>query len=109
MRFQILVASRMHGLASPLDSVYADFSDPEGLKETASMAHDMGFGGMLCVHPAQIPVVHDVYQPSAQELDWARRVVAHADESGDYTFRLDGRMVDLPLIERARRIVEQSA
>ncbi|HEX2520121.1 MAG TPA: CoA ester lyase [Castellaniella sp.] len=109
MRFQILVASRMHGLASPLDSVYADFSDLEGLKETASMAHDMGFGGMLCVHPAQVPVVHDVYRPSAEDLDWARRVVAHADESGDYTFRLDGRMVDLPLIERARRIVEQSA
>jgi (S)-citramalyl-CoA lyase len=109
MRFQILVASRMHGLASPLDSVFADFSDLEGLAAAAGMARDMGFGGMLCVHPAQVPVVHDVYRPSAEDLDWARRVVAHADETGEYAFRLDGRMVDRPLIERARRVVRQSA
>jgi len=109
LRFQILVASRMHGLASPLDSVYADFSDLEGLAETAGMARDMGFGGMLCIHPAQVPVVHGVYRPSEQDLDWARRVVAHADETGEYAFRLDDRMVDRPLIERARRMLEPSA
>ncbi|CAM5179613.1 (S)-citramalyl-CoA lyase OS=Castellaniella defragrans OX=75697 GN=HNR28_001788 PE=4 SV=1 [Castellaniella defragrans] len=109
MRFQILVASRVHGLASSLDSVYADFSDLEGLAATAGKARDMGFGGMLCIHPAQVPVVHDVYQPSAQDIEWARRVVAHVDKTGEYAFRLDGRMVDRPLIERARRIVGPSA
>lgn len=109
MRFQILVASRMHALAAPLDSVYANFSDLEGLAAAAGMAHDMGFGGMLCVHPTQVPVVHRVYQPSAADLDWAQRVVAHADQTGEYAFRLDGRMVDRPLIERARRILGPSA
>lgn len=108
LRFQILVASRMHGLAAPLDSVYADFSDLQGLEAAATMAHDMGFGGMLCIHPRQVPVVHAVYQLSAQELDWARRVVARADETGEYTFRLDGQMVDKPLIVRARQIVEHA-
>lgn len=109
IRFQILQASRMHGLADPLDTVYADFSDPDGLERTATLARDMGFGGMLCIHPSQVPVAHRVYRPQPEEIDWARRVVDHADSTGDYAFRLDGRMVDLPLIERARRILEHSA
>ncbi|WP_346952284.1 CoA ester lyase [Castellaniella sp.] len=108
LRFQILVASRMHHLAAPLDSVYPDFSDPEGLTAMATVARDMGFGGMLCIHPSQVPVVHQVYQPSAQDIDWARRVLAHVEKTGEYAFRLDGRMVDRPLIARAERIAEQS-
>jgi (S)-citramalyl-CoA lyase len=109
VRFRILMASRMHGLEAPLDGVQADFSDLGALEASATMACDMGFGGMLCIHPSQVPVIHRVYQPSAKDLDWARRVVAHADETGEYTFRVDGRMIDLPLIERARRILGQGA
>ncbi len=109
VRFQILVASRMHGLASPLDTVHADFTDLDDLERNAALARDMGYGGMLCIHPSQVPVVHRVYQPLPEEIDWAQRVVTHADETGEYTFRLDGRMVDLPLIERARRILEHTA
>ncbi|MBV2180595.1 MAG: CoA ester lyase [Castellaniella sp.] len=109
VRFQILQASRMHGLADPLDTVYMDFSDPDGLLRTATLASDMGFGGMLCIHPAQVPVAHQAYRPQPDEVDWARRVVDHADSTGDYIFRLDGRMIDLPLIERARRVLEHAA
>ncbi|WP_323016930.1 CoA ester lyase [Castellaniella sp.] len=107
VRFQILQASRMHGLADPVDTIYADFSDLEGLERTAVLARDMGFGGMLCIHPKQVPVVHQVYQPLPEELDWAQRVVDHADSTGEYAFRLDGRMVDLPVIESARRVLER--
>ena len=108
VRFQILVASRMHHLAAPLDSVYADFSDPVGLTAMATVARDMGFGGMLCIHPRQVLVVHQVYRPSAQDVDWAQRVQAHVKQTGEYAFRLDGKMVDRPLIARAQRILEQS-
>lgn len=107
-RLRILVASRMHGLRPPLDCVHPDFTDLEALERSAAFARDMGFGGMLCIHPAQIPVVLRAYQPLPQETDWARRVIDHADSTGEYAFRLDGRMVDLPLIERARRILEGS-
>jgi len=107
VRFQILQASRMHGLADPLDTIYADFSDLDGLARAATLARDMGFGGMLCIHPSQVPVVHQVYQPLPEELDWAQRVVDHADSTGEYAFRLDGRMVDLPVIESARRVLER--
>lgn len=105
VRFRILLQSSAHGLAAPLDSVYPNFSDEEGLTAAARLACDMGFGGMLCIHPAQVGIVHGAFQPSAQELDWARRVVSQAEHGGSYAFKLDGMMVDLPVIERARRIV----
>ncbi|MDN5843120.1 MAG: CoA ester lyase [Alcaligenaceae bacterium] len=108
LRFQILVRSRMHRLGSPLDSIYPDFSDFEGLAAAARNACDMGFCGMLCIHPAQIEVVHQTFQPSPDDLDWARRVVAHAEQAGTAAFKLDGRMVDVPVIERARRIVARA-
>lgn len=109
IRFHILLSSRMHDLGAPLDCVHADFTNLDALASSAELARDMGFGGMLCIHPAQIPVVHRVFQPLPEEIDWARRVVDHADSTGEYAFRLDGRMVDLPLIERARRILEQAS
>ena len=109
IRFQILMASRMNGLASPLDCVHPDFIDLDTFEQSVTRARDMGFGGTLCIHPAQIPVAHRVYRPLTEEIDWAQRVIEHADSTGEYAFRLDGRMVDLPLIERARRILEQSS
>ncbi|MER1968824.1 CoA ester lyase [Castellaniella sp. GW247-6E4] len=105
IRYQILLHSGMNGLPPPLDTVYADFSDLEGLARRIAVARDMGFGGMLCIHPTQVPVVHEAFRPSADELDWARRVVDEAGRSGAQAFRVDGRMVDLPLIERARRLL----
>lgn len=108
VRFQILLLSRTHGLSAPLDSVYPDFSDPVGLAVMARQACDMGFCGMLCIHPRQIEVVHEAFLPSAQDLDWARRVMAQAGPSGAVAFKLDGRMVDLSVIERARRIVARA-
>ena len=107
IRFQILVASRMHGLGAPLDCVHPDFTDLDAFEQSAALARDMGFGGKLCIHPTQVPVAHRVYQPLQAEIDWARRVVEHADATGEYAFRVDGRMVDLPLIQLARRVLER--
>lgn len=109
IRFQILVASRMFGLARPLDCVEPDFTNIESFTKTATFARDMGFGGILCIHPRQVEAAHQVFQALPEELDWARRVVEHAEKTGEYTFRIDNRMVDLPLIERARRILERFA
>lgn len=108
VRCRILVQSRIHGLNSPIDSVHPDFADTDGLSAAARLACDMGFGGMLCIHPRQVDVVHRAFMPSSQELAWARRVVAEAEASGSYAFKLDGKMVDLPVIERARRIIARA-
>lgn len=105
IRCQILLQSAAHELAPPLDGVYPSFADTEGLSAIATQVRDMGFGGMLCIHPAQLPVVHAVFAPTPAERDWAARVVAQADQSGLAAFQLDGNMVDAPVIERARRLL----
>jgi (S)-citramalyl-CoA lyase len=108
LRVRVLILSRLHGLSAPLDTVYPDFSNTRGLAAAARRACDMGFEGMLCIHPAQVAVVHEAYAPAPQELDWARRVVAQAEASGSSAFKLDGKMVDAPVIIRARKILERA-
>jgi (S)-citramalyl-CoA lyase len=105
IRCQILLHSTAGGLAAPLDGVYPDFSNEEGLAGVARQVRDMGYGGMLCIHPRQIPVIHGVFAPTAEEADWARRVVELADSTGSSAFQVDGKMVDAPVIERARRLL----
>lgn len=106
-RYAILVATRSAGLAPPLDSVFPNISDPDGLRKATQDARDMGFGGLLCIHPSQIEVVHRTLMPSAEELDWANRVLA-AGASGNGVFVVDGAMVDAPVIGRARRLLERA-
>nr|WP_288498765.1 CoA ester lyase [uncultured Pseudomonas sp.] len=106
-RCAILLHSRLANLAAPLDSVFPAIQDQAGLDRASRDARDMGFGGLLCIHPSQVAVVHQVLAPSAQELDWARRVL-QAGEGGDGVFVVDGQMVDAPVVGRARRIVARA-
>ncbi|HUH59325.1 MAG TPA: CoA ester lyase [Candidimonas sp.] len=105
VRCQILLHSAACGLAAPLDGVYPDFSNAAGLAALAAQVRDMGFGGMLCIHPAQVPTIHAAFAPTAAQVDWASRVVAKADSTGSFAFQMDGKMVDAPVIERARQII----
>lgn len=105
VRCQILLHSAVHGLAQPLDGVFPDFSDLQGLQQHALHIRDMGFAGMLCIHPAQIAPIHAAFKPSESEQNWARRVVDMAELTGSSAFQVDGKMVDVPVIERARRIL----
>ncbi|WP_323000345.1 CoA ester lyase [Castellaniella sp.] len=106
-RCRLLLASRVQGLAAPLDGVHADFSDTAGLGRMARNACDMGFGGMLCIHPVQVAEVHKAFAPAPQALEWASRVMAEV-AAGRQTFSLDGRMVDQPVIQEARRILARA-
>lgn len=105
-RYAILLASRAAGLAPPLDSVFPSIKDLDGLRQAARDARDMGFGGLLCIHPVQVQVVHATLMPSPSELDWARRVLSIGNGSG--VFVVDGEMVDAPVLGRARRLLEQA-
>ena len=102
-RIQVLLQTRAAGLPPALDGVFPGVQDTAGLARAASRAQQMGFGGMLCIHPAQVPVIHGVFAPAAAELDWARRVLAAHRDGGPGAFMLDGRMVDAPVIARARQ------
>lgn len=109
VRCQILLHSKVCGLAAPLDGVYPNFADTAGLRGIARQVCDMGFGGMLCIHPTQISIIHKAFAPSAADVEWARRVLDAAEAANSSAFKMDGKMVDVPVIERARRIIEKSA
>ncbi len=104
VRFALLLHSRANGLEAPLDSVFPAIDDTDGLRQFIGRARDLGFGGALCIHPRQVPVIHQALAPAAEELDWAERVV-DAARDGLAAFQLDGQMVDAPVIERARRLL----
>ncbi|MGE8618495.1 MAG: HpcH/HpaI aldolase/citrate lyase family protein [Achromobacter spanius] len=107
-RVQVLLHTRSAGLAPALDGVFPGVQDTAGLNQAASRAQQMGFGGMLCIHPAQVPVIHAAFVPAREELDWARRVIAAHRDTSAGTFMLDGKMVDAPVIARARLVLAQA-
>jgi citrate lyase subunit beta/citryl-CoA lyase len=82
----------------------ADYSDLDALAAAAREAKAHGFDGATCVHPSGVPVLNDGFASTEAERDWATRVLAAA-ESGDAAFSVDGRMVDAPVVARARRIL----
>ncbi|NGR09269.1 CoA ester lyase [bacterium SGD-2] len=105
VRCRMILASAAAGILAPLDGAQPDFRNTEALANTAALIRDMGFAGAMCIHPAQVAVVHAAFAPSEAERDWARRVVAEFERTGAAAFQVDGRMVDAPVIERARRIL----
>lgn len=107
-RVQVLLHSRATGLAPALDGVFPGVQDQAGLAQAAARAQQMGFGGMLCIHPTQVAVIHAAFVPAQQELEWARRVIAAHRDTAAGTFMLDGKMVDAPVIARARLVLAQA-
>lgn len=101
---RLVLASRAAGLAAPIAGVMAAFRDAKLLAEEAAWERDQGFGGKFCIHPDQIDVVARVFAPTADELAWAQRVIAAAGDS--FACEVDGELVDRPVVERARRMVE---
>jgi citrate lyase beta subunit len=110
-RSQVVVDSAAAGIRPPFDIVHLDVRDDPGLEAECRLARSLGFRGKACIHPAQLDVVHRVFAPSDEELDWARGVVdAYEREIGEGrgVFALNGAMVDLPVVERARRILAEA-
>src|SRR6516225_3262272 len=108
-RSHIVVASRAAGLEPPIDSVYPRLGDDRGLREQAEFARSLGFFGKSAIHPRQLGVIHDVFTPSEQELTWAQAVLeAFAAAGGNPVMLPDGEFVDLPVADRARRLLELS-
>jgi citrate lyase subunit beta / citryl-CoA lyase len=103
-RSQLVVASRAAGIAAPLDSPATEIRDTTAVSESACLGRGFGFGGKLCIHPAQVTTVTEAYTPSAGQIDWARRMLAA--EGG--AAQVDGKMVDRPVTDRARRILERA-
>jgi citrate lyase subunit beta/citryl-CoA lyase len=111
-RAEIVLASRIAGLEPPVDTVWVDLSDPEGLAASAARVKAMGFQGKLCIHPGQIEAVHGVFTPSAEEVARAEEIVAafeEAEAEGSASIQVDGQFVDYPIVARARRVLTMAA
>jgi citrate lyase subunit beta / citryl-CoA lyase len=111
-RAVIVTASRAAGIEAPLDTVWVDLTDPEGLEASARTALGCGFQGKMCIHPDQIAVVNRVFTPSDSEIEFAERVVAafaKAEADGSAAIQLDGKFIDYPIVYRAQRVLQKIA
>ena len=104
-RGALVLASAAAGIAAPVDGVTGDIADEELLRSEVLHAARLGFTGKLCIHPRQVGVVETLLRPTEEELRWARAVTEAAD--GSAVVLLDGKMVDKPVVDRARRMLEQ--
>ncbi|WP_281746210.1 HpcH/HpaI aldolase/citrate lyase family protein [Thermanaerovibrio acidaminovorans] len=107
-RRYVVMAARAAGV-DPLDTVYPDVNDPEGLEWEVRFIRQLGFEGKSVIHPNQIGVIHRVFTPSKEEVLRARRIVEAAREAeakGLGAVALDGRMIDAPVVKRAIRTLE---
>ncbi|MDB5869374.1 MAG: HpcH/HpaI aldolase [Polaromonas sp.] len=109
VRLALVLASRRAGLAAPVDGISPGTQDTAQLTHDAARSRRGGFGGKLCIHPAQAQAVNAAFSPSAPEIDWARRVQTAFDAAGGGVFSLDGRMVDAPVLRLAQRTLAQAA
>lgn len=103
-RSELSVASRVAGLPGPLDSPVVEIRNTQEVTDSAREAKRHGFTGKLCIHPSQVEPVKIAFRPTEAEILWARAVA----ESSEGASQIDGKMVDRPLIERARRIIERA-
>lgn len=108
-RSHLVLVSRVARLQPPIASVYTRLNDPSGLRRSSEAARRLGFFGRSCIHPAQLPVVHDVFTPSAAEISRARQIVEayeHPAEGARSVFVLeDGQFVDRAVAERAKAVL----
>ena len=108
-RSGLVLISRLAGVQPPVDGVTVDIDDVERVASDTMYAKRLGFGGKLCIHPRQIAVVSRCFYPSEEETTWARRVVDAAGAAQGGAVQVDGKMIDTPVLVKARQILGESA
>jgi citrate lyase subunit beta/citryl-CoA lyase len=101
-----LVCAASAANVQAVDGVWPDLQDAEGLKAFALQARRLGFSGMSLIHPSQIDAINAVFTPSADEVEYCKKVVQAFDEArarGEGSIAFGGQLIDLPIVERARR------
>ena len=102
-RYQIVLASRLAQITPPIDGVTPSTDDLPRITDDAERAKRMGFGAKLCIHPKQVAIVQAAFMPTEEEIHWAQRVIEadHASKGG--AAKLDGKMIDRPVVLLAKR------
>jgi citrate lyase subunit beta/citryl-CoA lyase len=107
-RSQLVLASRVAGIAAPVDGVTTTFENPDSVRGDTLRARALGFGGKLCIHPKQLGAVNAAFAPTVDELAWAGRVLAAAAAANGGAVALDGKMVDRPVILIAQQMLDEA-
>ncbi|MCS5695918.1 HpcH/HpaI aldolase/citrate lyase family protein [Desulfofundulus thermocisternus] len=105
-RSHLVVASRAAGIEGPIDTVYPNIKDGEGLAAECRLVRSLGFAGKLVIHPAQLGPVNEIFSPTPGEIDYAAKVVqafAQAEAEGIAAVQLEGKFIDYPVAAWARR------
>ena len=106
-RNMILHAARIAGIAA-IDTVYSDVENTEGFQNEVRLIKQLGFDGKSVINPRQIPLVNEIYQPTAKEIQNAKEVIwgiREAEAKGSGVISVNGKMVDKPIVERAERVI----
>ena len=110
-RSQVVNASRAAGIESPIDAVYSNLSNEEGLKNEAYRARRLGFTSKLAIHPKQVDAIHIAFTPTLDELKEAREIVEAfkvAEEKGIAAISVGDKLVDYPVFQKAKQLIESA-
>jgi citrate lyase subunit beta/citryl-CoA lyase len=103
----VIAAAAAH--VQPVDGVWVDLNDSDGLLGFAKQSRQLGFSGMSCIHPSQVDAINTVFSPTAEEIDYCQKVLQAFEEAnarGDGSIAFGGQLIDRPIIERARRAID---
>jgi citrate lyase subunit beta/citryl-CoA lyase len=110
-RSQVLLSSRAAGVPYPMEAVFMDFRNPDGLRVECELARTLGYVGKVAIHPAQIEVINDVFTPAPEVVEYQRKVLAafeEAEAEGKASIAVDGKMVDYAVARVARAILARA-
>jgi citrate lyase subunit beta/citryl-CoA lyase len=110
-RSQVLLSSRAAGVPYPMEAVFMDFRNPEGLRVECELARTLGYIGKVAIHPAQVEVINDVFTPAAEVVAYQKKVLAafeEAEAEGKASIAVDGKMVDYAVARVARTIIARA-
>lgn len=105
-RSELVLASRLAGIAAPVDGVTTSIDDAALLGRETGLAKRFGFGAKLCIHPKQVDLVNCAFAPSPSEVEWASRVMQAVTGSDGGAVSVDGKMVDKPVVALASKILD---
>lgn len=110
-RSLLVLASKAAGIYPPIDTVFPDIKDTTGYLQELTLVKQLGMLGKLVIHPSQIALAHQVFSPTAEEIEYAEKVIAayaEAENSGVGAIQFEGKMIDYPVASSAKKLLELS-
>lgn len=111
LRSKVLVDVRAAGIPNPISGIWGQVDDLEGLRAFAQQSRDLGYEGLMAIHPKQLPIVNAVFSPSEEEIsEWIRilELMTHAERDGKGAIRMDGRLLDAAHVKTARQQLQRA-